>query len=58
MGGGENTLAVERREEWDGKRTYDGDPITEETLVAFSLKCGAEYDENGNFVCYAGNDTK
>lgn len=45
-------LAAERREEWDGKRTYDGEPITEEVLVSYSILSGAEYDENGDFIGY------
>lgn len=47
-----HALAEERRGEWGGSRTYDGDPITEEVLVSFSLLNGTEYDEKGNFIGY------
>lgn len=42
----------ERAVEWDGRRKYDGEMITEEDIVAFSLLCGSRYDESGNWLCY------
>ena len=45
-------LSDERKAEWDGKRTYTGEVITEKDLVDFSLANHSEYDLNGNWLGY------
>ena len=51
-------IKSEKAAEWDGRRKYDGEIITEEDIVAFSLLCGSRYDESGNWLCYERKEGK
>lgn len=49
-----HALASERQGEWNGARTFLGEPVTEDVLISYSLMCGSEYDKDGNWIGYYG----